>query len=129
MRRLNNSPLYPENAVPLASSSGKKANAAATATLAKGGADSVVYLAGFTITGAGATAAAVVEVTVTGVVGGTLTYEYGAVAGAALMNAPLTQRFDPPLPAADADTDIVVSCPALGAGALANSANAWGYRV
>lgn len=102
-------------AVAIRGASGNVANAAATATLT-GTATTTVYLSGFTCTPGGATAAALVNTTVTGPLGGTLTYTMGAPAGAAVMGTPLDVQFNPAIPASAVNTTIVVSMPALGAG-------------
>lgn len=106
---------YSAAQTPLIAGSGNVANASAVATLT-GTATTTVYIAGFEITGGGATAASVVTVTVAGLLGGTRSYTYGAVAGAGVPNAPLVVAFNPPLPASAINTPIVVTCPALGSG-------------
>lgn len=121
--------LAPTGASQIAATSGNVANATATATLA-GAAGKTTYISGFQVYGTGATAAAVVSCTVTGIVGPvTFTYPYAAVAGVAVANTPLNVTFDPPLPASAANTAIVVSCPALGAGNTNNAVNANGFRL
>lgn len=119
---------YPDRAVPLAASSGNVANSAATATLVAVAAKTT-YISGFEVTGAGATAGLPVLVTVTGVLGGTLTYVYTAEAGVLVGNKPLVVEFCPPLQASAQNTSIVVSCPALGAGNTNNSVNAHGFNL
>jgi hypothetical protein len=114
------------DAVPVTAGSGDVANAVATATI-PAVAGKTAYLAGFDINGSGATSALVVAPTVTGLISGTRTYVYGAVAGATAMNAPLSVRFDPPIPASAANVAIAASCPALGTGAAHNSVNAYGF--
>ena len=112
----------------LSASSGNVAAATAAATLT-GAASLTTYITGFQVTGGGATAASTVNVTVTGLLGGTATYAYGAELGAAVPNKPLIVAFYPPLPASAANTSIVVSCPTLGAGNLLNTVNVQGYRL
>lgn len=112
--------------VPLIAGSGNVANAAAAATLT-GTASTTVYLAGFEITGAGATAGLPVTVTVTGLLGGTRSYTYTFAVGATLPNQPLIVEFDPPLPASAVNTAIVVSCPASGVGGTNNTTVAHGF--
>jgi hypothetical protein len=119
---------FPNGAVPLAAPSGNVANAVAAATLV-GVASKTAYIAGFEVTGAGATAGLPVSVTVTGVLGGPLAYTYCAAAGVLVANQPLIVEFNPPLPASAANTNIVVSCPALGAGNTNNTVNAHGYNL
>ncbi len=109
-------------------SSGNVANASAAATLAAVAAKTA-YITGFDVTGTGATAASVVSVTVTGLLGGTSTYTLPVVAGANLGNPALVVQFNPPLPASAVNTAIVVTCPALGAGNTNNTVNAYGYYL
>lgn len=87
------------------------------------------YVSGFQINGSGATAGLPVNVTLTGVIGGTLTYTYCAVAGVLLPNQPLTVEFNPPLQASGPGVAITVTCPALGVGNTHNSANIQGFSV
>lgn len=118
---------YASGAIPITASSGNVAAAVATATLA-GAVGLTTYITGFEVTGAGATAPLVVNVTVTGTVSGTLTYTYTAATGATVPNQPLIVQFAPPIPASATNTAIVVSCPSLGAGNTNNTVVAHGYR-
>lgn len=119
---------YPRGASPITSSSGNVANATATATLA-GASGKTTYITGFQVSGAGATLGLPVIVTVVGLISGTNSYIYSAVAGVLLENTPLFIQFDPPVPASATNTSIVVSCPALGAGNTNNVVNAQGYQL
>ena len=77
------------------------------------------YLEGFDITGGGATAASVIEVSVTGLAAGTLKYELNILAGVTgPMNAQggFSVRFPQPLPASGVNTAITVTVPSFGAG-------------
>lgn len=118
--------LYPVASVPLIAGSGNVANATAAATLT-GTATTTVYLAGFEITGAGATAGLPVTVTVSGILGGTRSYTYVFATGATVANNTLGIQFVPPIPASAVNTPIVVSCPAGGAGNTNNTAVAHGF--
>lgn len=120
--------LIPQGGVGVSASSGNVANAIAAATLAAS-AGVTNYISGFEISGSGATAASVVTVTVTGLLGGTQSYTLAVVAGAALGNPMLAVQFAPPFPASAVNTAITVSCPALGAGNTNNVANVRGVRV
>lgn len=111
----------------LINASGNKANASAVATLTPA-ATATAYLSGFEVTGAGATAGLPVSVTVTGILGGTLTYTYDFAVGALVGNLPLIVDFDPPLPASAINTPIVVTCPASGAGGTNNCVVAHGFQ-
>jgi len=113
--------------VGVTASSGTVAAGTATATLpAFVGRNT--YICGFAITSAGSTAAAVVAPTVTGIVGGTMTFAYASVAGVTLSNAPLVVLFTPCMPSANVQQAIVVSLPSLGAGNTAATVNAWGFQ-
>lgn len=118
----------PAGAVWQTVSSGNKAATAAAATLANV-TGKTTYITGFEVTGSGATAGLPVTVTVTGLLGGTASYTYVAVAGALLANTPLVRNFPFPLPASAVSVDIVVSCPSLGTGSTNNTVVAYGYTV
>lgn len=96
-------------------SSGNVANASAAATLT-GGAQQWTYLTGFEATFGGATAGLCVNLTVTGLLGGTATYPVCAPAGALVEGQTLLVNFIPPLQSSAVNTNIVVTLPALGAG-------------
>lgn len=117
---------YQEGATPLVAGSGNVANASAAATLT-GTATTTVYIAGFEVTGSGATAGLPVTVTVAGLLGGTRSYTYSFAAGALLANQPLIVPFFPPLPAAAINTAIVVTCPASGLAGTNNTVVAHGF--
>lgn len=117
---------YPSGSTPLAAGSGNQANATAAATLT-GTATTTVYITGFEVTGAGATAGLPVLVTVAGLLGGTRTYVHTFEAGVLVGNKPLAVQFAPPLPASAINTAIVVSCPAGGAGNTHSATVAHGF--
>lgn len=119
---------YPAGATPLTGSSGNVANANAVATLTSA-ANRTAYITGFQITSAGATVGLVVNVTVTGVITGTMTFNYVAPAGVLVMGAPLLVAFPKPVPASAANTNIVVTLPALGAGNTNAAVSAQGYLI
>lgn len=119
---------YIEGATVLVAGSGNVANAAAVATLTPTS-TTTAYINGFEITGAGATSALVVTVTVVGLLGGTRHFTYAFVAGAAVANDPLLVSFNPPLPASAVNTAIVVTCPAGGAGNTNNTVVAHGFYI
>lgn len=121
------SSVYP-NTTPLIAGSGNVANASAVATLT-GSSSTKVYLSGFEVTGSGATAALPVTVTVAGLLGGTRSYTYNFASGALVGNTPLIVAFDPPLPASAVNVDIVVTCPASGAGGTNNTVVAHGFHA
>lgn len=121
-------PNVPVGVTPSAHSSGNVAAAAAVATL-PGVASKTTYITGFTITGAGATAAGVIAVTVTGLAAGTLTFIMAIPAGVTAPVEPLVVTFPTPLPASAVNTAIVVTAPSFGAGNTNAAATAVGFNV
>ncbi|WP_027554547.1 hypothetical protein [Bradyrhizobium sp. Cp5.3] len=121
--------IYSNSRPAVAASSGNVANAVATATL-PAAAGLVTHIGGFSVHGLGATSQTTVQVTVSGLVGVTLTYPlFIAASSATAPFTPIVISFDPPLPASTGNTAIVVSCPALGAGNTSVVANAFGYQA
>lgn len=116
------------DATPVTAGSGNVANAPATATI-PAVVGKTAYISGFTISGAGATAALVVNPTLTGVISGTKAFAYAAVAGVGLINQVLDVQFCPPIPASALNQAIAVTCPALGAGNANNTVNAYGFYI
>lgn len=117
--------IYYTESTPISASSGNVAAAAATATITAG--TKMAYITGFTVTGAGATAASIIAVTVTGVVGGTQTYNLVIPAGATTSITPLQVNFPMPISATAYGTNIVVSAPSFGAGNTNAAVVAYGY--
>lgn len=115
----------PRGATPVNSSSGNVANAGCSATI--GSFFDTPYLTGFELTGGGATAASTIAVTITGLVGGTVTYEIVIPAGVNTQVAVFLE-FSVPL-VGNAGANIVVSVPAFGAGNLNAAVVAHGYHV
>jgi hypothetical protein len=95
--------------------SGNKAAAAATATFTKTGTN-LWYVTGIEVTASGATAGLPVSVTLTGILGGTLTWIFTFPAGVLVGASPLVVEFNPPLASVDANTDVVLTLPSSGAG-------------
>ena len=119
---------YQAGATPVSASSGNVANAAAAATL-PAVAGKTTYVTGFEITGAGATAAAVVLATLTGLTGGTATYVVVAPAGATTSITPLVVQFPAPIPASSVNAAITLTLPALGAGNTNAAVVAHGFQL
>lgn len=119
---------YVANATPIIAGSGNVANASAAATLTPS-ATTTAYITGFEVSGSGATTALPATVTVAGLLGGTRHYTYCFVAGVLAPNQPLLVSFCPALPASAINTNIVVTCPASGAGGTNNTVVAHGYHV
>jgi len=119
---------FPYGGSSLTATSGNIANASAVATLAAA-AGKTTCITGFDITGTGATVGLPVIVTVAGLLGGSITFTYAAMAGALIFNAPLQVRFPAPIPASAVNTAITVTCAALGLGATNNVVNAYGLQI
>ena len=113
---------------PVVISSANQANANAVATL-PAVAGRTLYLTGFEATATGATAGLAVNVTVTGINGGTLNYAFAAPTGVLLGANPLLVQYEFPLPASDVNTAIVVTLPALGLGNTNATVVAHGYYI
>lgn len=109
--------------------SAQVAAAANNQTLRADGAGRMTYIAGFYVDGLGATGASVIEVSITGLLGGTQFYEVSIPAGAtvALGAAGLKVEFARPIPASAPNTAIVVNVPSFGAGNTKASAGAHGF--
>lgn len=105
--------------------SGPVNNAVATATI-PGVPGETSYITGFDIYSGGATAAALVDVTIAGLAGGSITFPFSVPAGVALAAVPLQVRFPFPLKASAANTPITVSVAALGSGSTKTQAIAYG---
>jgi len=111
----------------VAASSGDVAATTATATIAAV-AGKTNYLGGVSITGGGATAAAAVACTITGLIGGTLTLDAPVSTVAAGAQPPVVIAFNPPQQATAPNVAIVASCPTMGVGNLHAAVTAWGYQ-
>lgn len=111
----------------LTATSGNVANAAAAAALAAVSGKRN-WITGFALTASGSTAALVVNATVAGVEGGTMTFTFTFPAGAAVAATPLVVEFPTPIPATGVNTAITVTLPAGGAGNTNAAANVFGFR-
>ena len=118
----------PAGATMLTASSGNKAAAAATASFpAVSGVTN--YVTGFTITGAGATAASVVLATLAGLLGGTATFVIAVPAGATLALTPLIVTFPRAIPASAANIELLLTLPSLGAGNTNAAVTMHGFKI
>jgi hypothetical protein len=119
---------FDQNATPVTNSSGNLAATAGAATLplVKG---STLALAGFEVTGSGATAASNILVTVTGVISGTLTYILPIPAGVTLSIVPLIVEFTLAVEASASGVAIAVNVPSFGAGNTNAAVVAHGFYV
>lgn len=90
------------------------------------------YICGFYYTGTNATAAnGATAVTVTGTIGGTMSFGFPTLAAAATTpnTIPIDEEFIPCVAASAINTAIAVNGPALGAGATQATVTAWGYYL
>jgi hypothetical protein len=112
-----------------------EAGAGATATVAAATATAAIaavsaktgYLAGFSISGGGATAGSRVVATITGLLIGTLSINIAVPAGAAGAITPIFVTFPNPIPASAVNTAITLSVPSFGTGNLSVAVAIWGY--
>jgi hypothetical protein len=110
-----------------ASASGSTGAIAATLPAVAG---KTTFICGLYFSGTNATAAnPATSVTVTGTIGGTMTFGFPTLAAAATVpnTLPIEEEFVPCIAASAVNTAIVVNGPALGAGATLVTASAWGY--
>lgn len=117
---------YPVGSTPVTASSGQVANAAAVATM-PAVAGRLNWCTGFVITAGNATAAAAVAAILAGILGGTLTFIYAVNAAAGDVPAALAVSFPTPIRGSAANTAIVLTLPALGAGNAAAAVSIFGY--
>ena len=110
----------------VAAASGNVANAIATATI-PAVTGKIAHLTSLRIEGLGATVGSTKTATVEGVAGDDLAYPVVVVAGVSTPNTTVNKVFPFGLPAEDDATDIVVTCPALGAGNTHNLVSAFGF--
>jgi len=117
-------------ATPVAASSGVVAAGVAAAAIAAGGANVMSYLSGFEFTGTGQTGGpTIILLTITGLLGGTFTYNIVSPIGVAVAAPTLNVQFNPPLQASALNTAITVSCASLGAGSTNSTVNVHGYQL
>lgn len=107
-------------------SSGTVANATATATL-PAIAGKTAKLAGLMVTGSGATAAATITCTVTGLNGGNWDFTYGVPSGVTTPAMPFIPDIIVPIPASGPGIAIAVTCPAAGLGNTRMTVSIIGY--
>jgi hypothetical protein len=118
----------------LAAAAGSAQNATAGAMVATiaSAAGRTAYITGFDVTGTGATSGVGINVTITGLAtaaGTTLNYGLQIPAGVtvAMTGGGLFVKFDKPLPASAANTNILVSVPSFGSGNTECAVNAYGF--
>lgn len=103
--------------------------ASAIAPSLAGAAGKTTYLTHLAVDGLGATAGSVIAVTITGLLGGTITRYLTVPAGAAVAVAsPLVIEFTRPRPASAQNIAITLNVPSFGAGNTASQANIHGFQ-
>lgn len=102
--------------------------AAAIAATLPGVAGKTTWITGFSVTGAGATGASVITVTITGIAT-TMSYSVVIPAGVTANVAEMIIEFVDPIPASAVNTAIVVNVPSFGAGNTNAAVNAHGYQL
>lgn len=117
----------PIGAIPI-TATGSGTTAAVVATI-PAVANKTAYICGLYYSGTNATAAQTGSVTISGVAGGPMAFGYPTlVVGAAIpTQIPIDEAFMPCQPATSVNVAIVVTGPALGAGATLATVTAWGY--
>lgn len=115
---------YTESSPLVATATAAAATATATLTSTTG---RTAYLNGFVVSGLGATAGQASAITVTGVLGGTQTYQMSVPTGATVAATPVVVNFPMPVPASATNTNIVVSVVSFGAGNTNANVTAYGY--
>ena len=119
-------PMLPAAGISLTASATGAASAI-TATLAAA-VGKTTFITGFQITGAGATGASVIVVTITGVITGTMSYDIVVPAGVTASITPLIVTFPVAVPASATNTTIVVNVPSFGAGNTNSAVAAQGFQ-
>ena len=117
--------MQPAGATSKSASSGNVANATAAASLGAV-ASRTNSCSSISLDIGGATAGSIVLATLTGVIGGPLTFPIAVPTGATLVQQ-FSRTFSPPLQATAANVAIALSCPAAGLGSTNAAANITGY--
>jgi hypothetical protein len=125
-------PVYP--ATPGASGSTQTWKASANSTAATAITVSLTAEAGRTnfvtqvvLSTGGATAGIILDVTITGVIGGTLHIVYAVPTGALLAATPLVVNFNPPLQSTAVNQIVTLTMPTAGAGNTQQTAAIYGF--
>ena len=125
---LASNPVLPATATMVNANSGNQANANAIAAM-PAVAGKTNYLTGFMVTAAGSTAGLVVNITITGLLGGTITLTFVFPAGVLIGATPIIYSLPFPLPASAPNTAITLTLPAGGLGNTNAAVNIQGFVV
>lgn len=118
-----------DGAIPLHLGNASTVAAAANNQTLTGAAGLRTYITDFYVDGLGATAASIIAVTITGLLGGTRTYRVSIPAGVGVPITRLQVNFTFPIPASADGTSITVNVPSYGAGNTAADAGVSGFRI
>jgi hypothetical protein len=102
--------------------------ASAMAPSLAGVAGQTTFVTGFEVTGGGATAGSIIVATLTGILGGTKSYDIAIPAGITLGITPLVVQFPRPIPASALNTAITLNVPSFGAGNTNAAATLHGFQ-
>lgn len=116
-------------AVPVQLSAAATVAAAANNQTLAAGVGQRTYITDFYVDGLGATGASTILITITGLLGGTRTYQLAIPAGVTTLISRLAVQFPYPIAASADNTAIVVNVPSFGAGNTASNAGASGFRI
>ena len=86
-------------------------------------------LTGILVTGSGATGTSIIVITVTGLVGGTMSIEYVVPAGATLVGPTVFLDFGRGIPASGPNVAITLNVPSMGAGNTNAAAHIRGFAI
>lgn len=118
---------YPGSSIPV-TAHGTGTTGAVTATLpAIPGYNT--FVCGFSVSPGSAATAITLTETLSGILGGSMTWAVGApVTAVGTTGTTLTQNFNPCIPASASNTAIVITSSALGTSGVNNDAQIWGYQ-
>lgn len=104
------------------------AAAALSASLAST-ASQTTYLQGYAISGGGATAAATLTATISGLTGTNMAVGYFVTTGTTIGSSPVIVNFTRAIPASGTNISVTINLPSLGAGNSSTVLSIFGYRA
>lgn len=113
----------------ISASSGNVGHANAVAVLAAAPFGHTTYITSVVCMATGANSAAVVNLTVSGIITGTETFPFVFPAGVTTPASPFSAKFDPPMPASGPASAITVTLPDGGVGNTNAVCNASGFQL
>ena len=122
------SPGLPAGAIPVsAANAGLVAQAGNAALVSVAG--KTTYLVGFYVVGFGSTAGGIITVTLGGLLGGSMLYQFVVPVGAAVAAQSLYVEFAVPIPANAPNVNITVAVPSFGVGNTGEGIGIHGYNL